>query len=597
MLKTSMKCVLLLVILCGSFLNLYSQNPDTFENDSILYLQSIDSVKLNLRKDFSKSQKFLKQASSISQKYSNYRWTYNVMKLQSVSYFFEKDVKSLDKAINMYEAALDFQREKIGDSIEVSALFQNLSRAYARKGNLPNALSYAQKSLAILKSNESDKIYADISLVLGGIGNLYFQLGLYNKSIKSYYEAISYYDKSKDRSSVLPNFNYQLYLYIGKIQLYNLKEYEKALINIKKAKEGYEKKNYHIGIVNALTLLGEVYKELDLYEEALPYYTKSLVLSEEIKFTSGTIIAHLQAAELYILQEKAAPAITHLNKVEIELRDYKNLELEKLYLEFMAKAYELQNNEIKALTYFRKAGIIEDSINKLLNIPKTTEILLEEETRKQKALEENFFNKITKKNKVLITLSLVILILSLSIYLIFYKYKSKFKFLRKSKTALETKLQASNQQNDYLYRQMTTAAANLAIKNDILQRLSATLAQIKEQNKSREVQKNLENAQYLIRDNLELSKIWDDFFMHFEQVHPQFLERLKKQFDLSPTELRLCAFVKMNLSYKEIASLLNIKVNSIQVGVHRIKTKMNLKKNESVFDFIYTYDYELPEKI
>ncbi len=39
----------------------------------------------------------------------------------------------------------------------------------------------------------------------------------------------------------------------------------------------------------------------------------------------------------------------------------------------------------------------------------------------------------------------------------------------------------------------------------------------------------------------------------------------------------------MNLNYKEIASLLNIKVNSVQVGVHRIKTKMNLKKNGKCF--------------
>lgn len=74
---------------------------------------------------------------------------------------------------------------------------------------------------------------------------------------------------------------------------------------------------------------------------------------------------------------------------------------------------------------------------------------------------------------------------------------------------------------------------------------------------------------------------WEGFRLHFEQVHPRFFARLQQRYaDLTPYELKFCAYTKMNLSTKEIAELLSITPRSAQVTRGRIKKKIALDKHQ-----------------
>ena len=78
-----------------------------------------------------------------------------------------------------------------------------------------------------------------------------------------------------------------------------------------------------------------------------------------------------------------------------------------------------------------------------------------------------------------------------------------------------------------------------------------------------------------LQDNLHLDTDWNKFRIHFEQVHPNFFEELQSKYPtLTQNEQRLCAYFHINLSTKEIATLLNIDPASVRRAKTRLVKKM-----------------------
>ena len=83
---------------------------------------------------------------------------------------------------------------------------------------------------------------------------------------------------------------------------------------------------------------------------------------------------------------------------------------------------------------------------------------------------------------------------------------------------------------------------------------------------------------------------WRIFEDNFNEVHEDFLKRLKQQFpDLSPGDLKLAAYLRMNLSSKEISPLLFISVRSIENKRSRLRKKLGLKEEDNLVDFIICF--------
>lgn len=90
-----------------------------------------------------------------------------------------------------------------------------------------------------------------------------------------------------------------------------------------------------------------------------------------------------------------------------------------------------------------------------------------------------------------------------------------------------------------------------------------------------------------INTKLNLSKTWESFTMHFEEVHPGFYDRLKEiHGELTPSELRLCAYLKINLDNKEIAMLTNVESGSVRKALTRLKKRLSLKADDNLRPYI-----------
>ena len=90
-----------------------------------------------------------------------------------------------------------------------------------------------------------------------------------------------------------------------------------------------------------------------------------------------------------------------------------------------------------------------------------------------------------------------------------------------------------------------------------------------------------------INNHLKDKEDWLTFELHFRNSHAQFFENLRKAHpDLSPNEIKLSAYLKLNLSSKEIASLMNVAKTSVEQSRYRLRKRFNLNKEDSLINYI-----------
>ncbi|MBT8313046.1 MAG: two component regulator three y domain-containing protein, partial [Maribacter sp.] len=110
---------------------------------------------------------------------------------------------------------------------------------------------------------------------------------------------------------------------------------------------------------------------------------------------------------------------------------------------------------------------------------------------------------------------------------------------------------------------------------------------IKEQLKQVNSSPKIKTVIKTINRNINNSDDWKFFEEAFNNADKDFLKNIRIQHpDLTPNDLRLCAYLRLNLSSKEIAPLLNISVRSVEVKRYRLRKKMALPHENSLVEYI-----------
>ena len=101
---------------------------------------------------------------------------------------------------------------------------------------------------------------------------------------------------------------------------------------------------------------------------------------------------------------------------------------------------------------------------------------------------------------------------------------------------------------------------------------------------------NVNNLLKKVNKDLRNEKNWELFNSYFDEVHQDFINRIKeKHNDLTPKELRMCAYLRMNISTKEIAPLMNISVRGVEISRYRLRKKLNLSRDENLTEYILSF--------
>ncbi|MCM5662293.1 triple tyrosine motif-containing protein [Galbibacter mesophilus] len=194
----------------------------------------------------------------------------------------------------------------------------------------------------------------------------------------------------------------------------------------------------------------------------------------------------------------------------------------------------------------------------------------------------------------------IILYAALFILLVFathYSYKNYYKnkqekaLLRKQQEIEYTKAQNEKEiaeiKNARLSEQVESKSRELAISTMSIVKRNEVLRNIKKElKKSLKLDKDHPVFQ-LIDKNLNGKEDWEFFEKAFNQADNEFFSKLKKKHpNLTNNDLKFCAFLRLNLSSKEIAPLLNISVKSVEVRRYRLRKKLELESDESLTDYI-----------
>jgi DNA-binding NarL/FixJ family response regulator len=137
---------------------------------------------------------------------------------------------------------------------------------------------------------------------------------------------------------------------------------------------------------------------------------------------------------------------------------------------------------------------------------------------------------------------------------------------------------------------LAASIMNLVVKNEFIESIKKDLKEVRRKGKSIETKQALEQIVKEIDTNLRLQEDWEQFEHHFDQVHGDFLTRLRTEFlDLTPNEQKLCAFLRLNLNTKEIANLMCISLRGVEVARYRLRQKLNLATGQNLSKFILEY--------
>ncbi len=530
----------------------------------------------------------------------------------------------LSRIISLFLLILGLHAVTWGQSIDTDSLQHELQSISDDKDRVVITLQLAEQLgsrnpfLALEYTSESLKLAArlksDSLLVQANIhqANAYLHLGNYARAMQFYQTAIQGAQKLSDSlrlSAAQGNvgiIHYYQHNYEGA-----LNQYLKALDEFPSIKAG--DKRAKVRKANLLNNIGVVYDETKRYKEAGRYYDEALSLARDandpeiianILNNQGTLFRDLgnndlafkhyrEAMELRKNQNnKFGLARSYHNIGQFYFNQLKNFDSAEYYLK-KAIVYgeeiglwETVESSSELLTKaYKEEGAFQDALATLeLNKRVKDSLFNEESTRKITQLEMQFeFDKkqsqldAEQQEKELyywIGGSGVFLLLII-VTLLFILQRNKTR--RSELEQAHLKLERINLKNDLAIRDKELAANIMYLlnKNELINNISEKLLQIKEQ-VAPPSQAAVQKVVLDLQSNLQ-PELWQEFEFRFQQVHEHFYNTLNEKFpDLTPSEIRLCAFLKLNMTTKEISAITHQNAKSIDVARTRLRKKLNL---------------------
>jgi len=362
----------------------------------------------------------------------------------------------------------------------------------------------------------------------------------------------------------------------------------------------------------ALNNIGTIYLHSKKIDSAIVYYKKAIETSKNTSQFPLKVISHTNYAEALMANRNKAEAEKEYLYVESLLQNAKDPSLlinfyvsfsnfyretgrPLLAVEYAEKAkenskikYSFQSRDIlqalykayysngdykKATEYFRNYDNVRDSLNieeKAVNIEKGK---IEAEFKNKEQILE-LENSKKRLKLVYIILGLIVLISTLSFFLLRYKNN-----LIKEKLEKDLSVSRENELKLDLEIRNRELTSKTIIEGERIELYQELIDELKDKAKSDDVdelKKEINSIVFRLSKNINRNT-WDEFNLRFNNVYTSFYENLMdKHPDLTQTEKKLCAFIKLNLSSKDIADITKTSTKSVENSRTRLRKKLGL---------------------
>ena len=416
-------------------------------------------------------------------------------------------------------------------------------------------------------------------------------------------------------------------------------KYREVIAVSTEAMAGFPKANDTSGYLGLIyTSLGNAYEHLEQKDSAYYFYQKSL--TEHLATNNFTYLptAYINAGNVAMAKNDVAAANDFYNKAYLIADSTKNRQAMVSALLARGKYWEKLKNEVEAIhTYLRAKDIAATLSDKLfyLNALKSLFGLCKkqndftralayreemvavsdsltslEKQRVAKSLEIQFdvaekdrqLEMLQQKRSIAVLTNwllwggiVIVIIVAAGIIIFLTRNSKRDKLLLSTKEALLKatesqqellaaqqliKEQQLRQQIEYKESQLSAMTLQMLQKNELMQELKDQLTHTSDATRDLKLDK-------IINKGLNQDKDWSDFNAHFESVNQHFYTRLKAAYpDISPNDRKICALIKLNLSIKEMAGVLNISPDSVKTARYRLRKKLQLNTEDNLNEFI-----------
>jgi ligand-binding sensor domain-containing protein/DNA-binding CsgD family transcriptional regulator len=135
--------------------------------------------------------------------------------------------------------------------------------------------------------------------------------------------------------------------------------------------------------------------------------------------------------------------------------------------------------------------------------------------------------------------------------------------------------------------ELASSAMHLVKKGELLTKIKAELTHVMKGFDNPQAIAEVKKMIKTLGEDDNIDKEWESFTKHFDKVHSDFIAGLKEKHPaISGNELKLCAYLRMNLSTKEIAQLMNISVRGVEISRYRLRKKLGIASETNLFDYL-----------
>ncbi len=485
-----------------------------------------------------------------------------------------------DSALAYYEEAIEISNE-LNDTLWAAISFQAAGRSYSKTGRYKKALENYFESLQLRQSlGDSSRL----SWPLNNIGTVYFRQKNFEKALEYYkktYEIELKHSSSVEQASTLGN--------IGMIYQ-NLENFPEALHYLSRSYKMLDSLGEQCRLIYATLNLGSTYADLGQQEEAKKFFLISYeggISCENQEAVSNALLGlgngYMQEGSMKLAEKSLHEAYKIANEndlkaTELEVSEslyefYKSMEDYKTSLEFLEVHRTLKGEAFN-----------EDMTEQITTLELNYEFELERDSLEyQKQAELLLINSELEEQRLYKFITIVgLLILAILVFVVYRNYRLKQVAnlnLQKKNEIQEEKLKMEEEVRKKLEIENNQKARSLTASSLQLLNLNEKLSEIVDRiNENKELNKDHRNKITRELNNLRNSDSqWDSIKLHFENVHPQFFERLEQYFpEITSNDHKILAFIKMKLSNKEIALILNVTRRAVEQSKRRLKKKLGM---------------------
>ncbi|WP_445725481.1 tetratricopeptide repeat protein [Flavobacterium sp.] len=467
------------------------------------------------------------------------------------------------------------------DEKNIFKVKSELSAVYYSVSDYNKALEISSELIPELRAFGDEKL---LNIQLLRQANILFNLADYDCAIDNYKKTLTYFNK--DIGNNIQN-KYVALMNIG--ECYSQLNNKKSLDYFNQSLKGFQSISDQRNENLCLSRIGKYYFKDQKYNDALPFLKKSFDY-----FYASLPHLSIEIYAIYIrnlLKINQYAEIQQLLTLDTEnMLSEANLQEKVFYYETMALVYEKLNNvakEYDALKNLQKLYAEREKKNTFEELQKQlNQFNIKEEISKNKNLELKVFNLKLQNGIILISVLFTIV----GVYYFVDKYKKKNKIQELSLKQLEQEKKLHEKSAKLSAIQLQFEAEIIKAKERELTALQLKIFQIKEKVigflETNELNIESKSASKLIKNIdrfFDNEDYWKEFQLKFINMHPNFISEINKRYPkLTKKDIDFLVLIKLNLSNKEIATLINISYESVISKRYLLRKKMGINSDSEL---------------